>query len=123
MFLHNDQERFARIVSEIFEEREIEKALIEKDYFVTLFLKRLAEKEPLLVFKGGTCLSKCFKIINRFSEDIDINLLGMEELSGRRKKSMKAHIGETINDLNLELSNPTEVRSGRDYNLYEVSYP
>jgi predicted nucleotidyltransferase component of viral defense system len=27
------------------------------------------------VFKGGTALSKCYKIIDRFSEDIDIVVL------------------------------------------------
>jgi hypothetical protein len=47
----------------------------------------------------------------------------MEELSGRRKKEMKSHVVRTIGDLKLELSNPNDVRSGRDYNLYKVSYP
>jgi predicted nucleotidyltransferase component of viral defense system len=123
MFLHNDIERFTGFVTYASEAYVMDEALIEKDYFVTLFLKRLAEKEPLLVFKGGTCLSKCFKLIKRFSEDIDINLFGMEELSHKRKREMKSHIVETIDDLNLEFSNPEEVRSGRDYNLYKVAYP
>jgi len=123
MFLHNEKERFIRIVDEVSKAYKVKGALIEKDYFVTLFLKRLAEKEPLLVFKGGTCLSKCFKLVKRFSEDIDINLFGMEQLSHRRKKEMKYHIVETIGDLKLQLSNPEEVRSGRDHNVYKVAYP
>jgi len=123
MFLHNDAEGFVNIVTEVSDAQRINKALVEKDYFVTLFLKHLAEKEPLLVFKGGTCLSKCFKLVKRFSEDIDINLFGMEDLSHRRKKEMKYHIVETIDDLKLRLSNPEEVRSGRDFNAYKISYP
>ncbi|MDR0334921.1 MAG: nucleotidyl transferase AbiEii/AbiGii toxin family protein [Methanomassiliicoccaceae archaeon] len=123
MFLHSDGKRFTEIIDNVFKATGVPKALIEKDYFVTIFLKRLAEKEPLLVFKGGTCLSKCFRLVKRFSEDIDINLFGMEDLSSRRKKQMKYNIVETINDLDLKLSNPEDVRSGRDHNIYKVSYP
>ncbi|MFT8391080.1 MAG: nucleotidyl transferase AbiEii/AbiGii toxin family protein [Sporolactobacillus sp.] len=28
---------------------------------------------PRIVFKGGTSLSKCYHLIHRFSEDIDLN--------------------------------------------------
>src|SRR5664279_710875 len=49
---------------------------IEKDWWVTLTLKVLFESTFAnhLVFKGGTSLSKCWKLIERFSEDIDIAL-------------------------------------------------
>jgi predicted nucleotidyltransferase component of viral defense system len=60
VFLHNDEKRFVEIVADTSVVQKIEVALIEKDYFITLFLKYLSETEPLLVFKGGTCLSKCF---------------------------------------------------------------
>ncbi len=51
----------------------IEKA-IEKDWWVTLTLQALFATPYAagLIFKGGTSLSKCWKLINRFSEDIDI---------------------------------------------------
>ncbi|RKR84071.1 nucleotidyltransferase AbiEii toxin of type IV toxin-antitoxin system [Mucilaginibacter gracilis] len=57
---------------------------IEKDWWVTLTLKALfaTEYADSLIFKGGTSLSKCWKLIERFSEDIDIALdpkvVGME---------------------------------------------
>ena len=41
-------------------------------YYVTMILKLLAQVEPGCVFKGGTSLSKCHHVIDRFSEDIDI---------------------------------------------------
>lgn len=49
---------------------------IEKDHYVSLFLKELNKYNQTIpiVFKGGTSLSKCYNIINRFSEDIDISL-------------------------------------------------
>jgi hypothetical protein len=49
---------------------------IEKDWWITLTLKALFEMPEAthLVFKGGTSLSKCWKLIQRFSEDIDIAL-------------------------------------------------
>jgi len=49
---------------------------LEKDWWVTLTLKALFQSAyaPLMVFKGGTSLSKGFKLIQRFSEDIDIAL-------------------------------------------------
>jgi hypothetical protein len=57
---------------------------IEKDWWVTLTLKALfaTEYADFLIFKGGTSLSKCWKLVERFSEDIDIALdpkvVGME---------------------------------------------
>ena len=45
--------------------------LIEKDYFCTLLLEYLAAADPLLVFKGGTCLAKVHAGFYRLSEDLD----------------------------------------------------
>lgn len=49
--------------------------IIEKDFWVCWMLKQLftiKEFVGRLIFKGGTSLSKCFNLIQRFSEDIDI---------------------------------------------------
>lgn len=57
---------------------------IEKDWWVTLVLRALFEGPygRYMIFKGGTSLSKCWQLIERFSEDIDIALdagaFGME---------------------------------------------
>lgn len=47
---------------------------IEKDWWVTLTLKALFQSAyaDCLIFKGGTSLSKGWKLIQRFSEDIDL---------------------------------------------------
>jgi len=63
----------------------VHEAIIEKDYWVCLVLDYLFHKSRFknyLTFKGGTSLSKCFGLIERFSEDIDLiidwRLLGYE---------------------------------------------
>jgi predicted nucleotidyltransferase component of viral defense system len=51
--------------------------IIEKDFWVCWMLKRLFNMPLLehnLIFKGGTSLSKVFRVIERFSEDIDLSV-------------------------------------------------
>lgn len=53
------------------------KAIVEKDLWVCMILKYLFENfkyKDAIVFKGGTSLSKVYKLIERFSEDIDLAL-------------------------------------------------
>lgn len=71
--------------------------MIEKDFWVCWTLKQIfsiPEISSHITFKGGTSLSKCYKIINRFSEDCDLTLnkefLGItEDAEGISKKSRK----------------------------------
>ena len=72
--LHNDASTFEQIILRVAENTGIEPSIIEKDYYVTLFLQRIIALQPNIIFKGGTSLSKCYKLINRFSEDIDLNI-------------------------------------------------
>ncbi|MCD4824099.1 MAG: nucleotidyl transferase AbiEii/AbiGii toxin family protein [Phycisphaerae bacterium] len=49
--------------------------IVEKDFWVCWLLKQLfsiPELDGWLTFKGGTSLSKCFGLIQRFSEDVDL---------------------------------------------------
>jgi len=51
--------------------------IIEKDFWVCWTLDQIfsiPSLSPHITFKGGTSLSKCYNIINRFSEDIDLTL-------------------------------------------------
>lgn len=101
----------------------ISTAIIEKDYYVTLFLKELVSVFPDIVFKGGTSLSKCYGIIDRFSEDIDLTIKGEEKnISDRIKKQLKRDIISVIEKLHFELTNPDDIRSRRKYNKYIIDY-
>src|SRR5260370_36256175 len=50
--------------------------IVEKDFWVCWPLKRIFSNPALPgpLFKGGTSLSKAYKLIERFSEDVDIVL-------------------------------------------------
>src|ERR1700722_16325598 len=50
--------------------------LLEKDIWICWaleFLFKMPNKLPM-AFKGGTSLSKAFRVIDRFSEDVDITI-------------------------------------------------
>ncbi len=55
----------------------LSEAIVEKDFWVCWMLEILfhhTDYKKKFAFKGGTSLSKCYGIINRFSEDIDLIL-------------------------------------------------
>ena len=121
--LHNKKDTFEQLVLRTSEYLGVKAEIVEKDYFVTLFLKRIAAVMPDIVFKGGTSLSKCYHIIKRFSEDIDLNIQSEIKPPERKRRQLKANIIQIINDLEFELTNPDAVKSRRDYNRYIIDYP
>ena len=73
-YLHSEREQFRDAIDLAYDQTGVMVQAIEKDYYVTMLLRLLAQKMPYIVFKGGTSLSKCHKVIRRFSEDIDITI-------------------------------------------------
>ena len=74
---------------------------VEKDFWVCWTLDAMfngrSSDSPRLLFKGGTSLSKSFRLVDRFSEDIDITVcrddlgqpatfLELEQLSGKKRQ-------------------------------------
>lgn len=113
---------FKEIVSRAAESFKIDASVIEKDFYVFLILKELNEKVPFILFKGGTSLSKCYHIINRFSEDIDLSLI-KEKWTVGPKKNLKYSIADVCNELNLKILNFDKTRSRRAFNRYFIEYP
>src|ERR1700683_925443 len=72
-FLHKHGQ-FADLIRIVAQERSIDPALVEKDYWIMHCLHGLQQLRMTFELKGGTSLSKGFQIINRFSEDIDIRI-------------------------------------------------
>ena len=122
MNLHKNPQEFYDTLLVLGDRLNTSPAIIEKDYYVTMFLEALAKRVPNLLFKGGTSLSKCHKIINRFSEDIDLTLDSENQTQGN-KRNLKYEIIEVCNELGLELINEADIRSRRDYNRYVIKYP
>ena len=124
MKLHNDKERFYEAITATSTMFGIEPALVEKDYFVTLFLRKAVERIPGLVFKGGTSLSKCYNLIDRFSEDIDLTLDDEHFTQSKKRNSIKALIA-VCDELGLELINKKtiEKHTHGNFNCYDIRYP
>ena len=72
-FLHDDQE-LGDLLTIVGESVGIDRALVEKDYWVTHSLWALECCALDIWFKGGTSLSKGFGLIERFSEDLDLRI-------------------------------------------------
>ena len=118
--LHSNRELFEQAILRTADATGIAASIIEKDYYVTEFLRRMTSYQPDMVFKGGTSLSKCYKLIQRFSEDIDLNV--EDRPSEGQRKALKRNILAVVDDLGLSLSNAEEIRSRRDYNRYVIAY-
>ena len=55
---------------------ELQPTTIQKDYVIGWMLRSMSEHEVLSqwIFKGGTCLKKCYFETYRFSEDLDYTI-------------------------------------------------
>lgn len=90
MNLHDDNKAFYNAILAANQSLNILPGFIEKDYWITLVLKRLSESKYVdsVVFKGGTSLSKAYKLINRFSEDVDIAVVNASKMTGNQLKTL-----------------------------------
>lgn len=121
MYLHEDRETFKEVIEQVAEDSGRLAVVIEKDYYVTMILRLLSQKLSNVVFKGGTSLSKGFKAINRFSEDIDITF--DEHIGEARRKKLKNEVLKGVSEeLGMPISNWNETQSDRDYNAYYFTY-
>ena len=94
MYLHEDREQFLDAIRIVAGHTGLLEIVIEKEYYMTMILRLLSQRLPFLVFKGGTSLSKCYKVIRRFSEDIDITI--DTSLSQGQKKKVKYALVEIL---------------------------
>ncbi|MFM2442305.1 MAG: hypothetical protein RL449_947 [Bacteroidota bacterium] len=119
---------------------------VEKDWWVShaLFIIFQMDIAQHLVFKGGTSLSKAWKLINRFSEDIDLALdkdffigysgeISKTQLSKLRKEAGAFTTGIFFEDLKNEFNSKgfSELEykiidtgeSDQDPRIIEIYYP
>jgi hypothetical protein len=98
MNLHENKELFQDAVIATAEQKGIPEIYIEKDYWVTLALHAIFNNEigKETVFKGGTALSKCNQLIDRFSEDIDLVVLRKDGETNNQLKSKIKKISKCV---------------------------
>lgn len=124
MNLHHDREAFRELVVGAANELRIPTNVIEKDYYVTITLKALSDKLDDMVFKGGTSLTKCYQLLDRFSEDIDLSYTAESGVPGEaRKRRLKKAVVSTMEELGFSITNLDATRSRRHYNCYRAVYP
>jgi predicted nucleotidyltransferase component of viral defense system len=100
MKLHGDKKLFRQAVEFTAQQMNIPAVYVEKDYWVTYTLHTIFNN-PIgkeTIFKGGTSLSKCFGLTERFSEDIDLVVIRRD--------------GESNNQLTNKLKKISNVVSG-----------
>lgn len=69
MNLHTNKELFKDAIQATAQDLKLREIYVEKDYWVTLALFEIFNSDlgKEVVFKGGSSLSKCYKVIERFS--------------------------------------------------------
>ncbi|MBU1044567.1 MAG: nucleotidyl transferase AbiEii/AbiGii toxin family protein [Candidatus Omnitrophica bacterium] len=72
--IHRDKDKFSKLVDRIASLTGFYAPLMEKDYYLTLFLSKINELSDNLIFKGGTCLNKIYYSYYRLSEDLDFSM-------------------------------------------------
>ncbi len=95
MRLHENKILYRQAVQFTADRMKIPAIYVEKDYWVTYALFAIFNNASGVskdtVFKGGTALSKCYNMIERFSEDIDLVVLRREgETDSKLKTKLKA---------------------------------
>lgn len=109
-FLH-DHKDFLSLINILAEEMNIVPSLIEKDYWIMHVLYGLKKQNFDFELKGGTSLSKGYKLIHRFSEDIDIHIKPPEKF------------GINENPKNISLNNVKKRKEFYDWLATEIKIP
>ena len=124
MRLHEDPQAFSELVQATAEAVGLPQIYVEKDYWVTKALKHLAESIHFntVVFKGGTSLSKAFRLVERFSEDIDLAVLAADKSDSARKVLIKNVATVAATGL-IEIGDDLRVSKGSKYRKSVYRYP
>jgi predicted nucleotidyltransferase component of viral defense system len=121
MELYKSLDFFNLLIESTSSDFDLNPVIVEKDYFVVLILKELVKKYPNLVFKGGTSLSKCFHVINRFSEDVDITLSD-KEIGTKLRSNFYKDVSLICDKLNFKIVNQDEIKERYKFNKFIINY-
>lgn len=124
MKLHSDIKFFRQTVLAAAAELKINPVFIEKDYWITRVLSRLAKTKYAgeTVFKGGTSLSKGFGLIDRFSEDLDIAIINNDQRSGNEIKTIIRRVEKEMTEDLTELMVEAVTSKGSRYRKSVFEY-
>lgn len=124
-YLHNHED-FKYFIIETAHQVNLSEFIVEKDYWVTYLLKNLVKSEFAneFVFKGGTCLSKAYNLIERFSEDIDLLMLETEKTQSKTQKEKRlVALREYIDSLEGLNCDKTNSKRAQLYAAFKFIFP
>lgn len=114
---------FDATVDTIADQLDISATAVEKDYWVSQVLRALStDFAGDFIFKGGTSLSKAYRLVERFSEDIDILVLPRQRGRATTDKLMKAMATTTAAAIGGTAMPFGGAEAGR-HRSYNISYP
>ena len=125
MIIHTDKEAFREIVALAAEYFGYEQSHVEKDYWISKILRdiSLSEYADKVYFKGGTSLSKAYRLIERFSEDLDLFVFtGHKDSSKQAEKTLNRKISQFIVEHNNEMYREELSTMGGNYRKLYFSY-
>lgn len=105
--LDNNQQALAFLINAVSKKTGLRPNIIEKDLWLCEILHHLFVKSDFnqhFVFKGGTSLSKVYKLVERFSEDVDLfvdwKLLGFtdKDFEEKRTRSSQEKFNKKVNE-------------------------
>ena len=124
MRLHEQADVFTELIANAAETIGLPQVYVEKDYWVTHALKCLSESDcaKQAIFKGGTSLSKAYRLVHRFSEDIDLAVIAGHLRDGPRKKLLK-QIEEAASAGLISIEDDQRISKGSKYRKTVYRYP
>jgi hypothetical protein len=124
--LRNAPDDFVALVERVAQQLDYPVAFVERDYWITEILRSIAKPildvDARVVFKGGTSLSKGWRLIQRMSEDVDVIVVfGASATGGDRNRVLRQLIDRTSADIGLAPTGQT----GKDgvYRARTFEYP
>lgn len=125
MILHTDKKLFTDVILAAAEYFSILPTYIEKDYWITHSLSLMSQSNDAgkLVFKGGTSLSKAYRLVDRFSEDIDIAVINSSSFTGNQLKTLIKKVVKEMTDGLQEVQVDGVTSKGSHFYKAVYAYP
>jgi hypothetical protein len=122
-FLNLNEDNRRLLIDQVSTITGISAKALEKDWWVTLVLKALFELPMAehFIFKGGTSLSKGWKLLERFSEDIDI-ALAPEAFNRTYEKAPSSSWVKRLKKEGCEFTS-TVIRHALEQQLFQMGVP
>jgi len=116
------------IIEDVAIELGISPSFVEKDFYAVKILDELSKfnyENAKLAFTGGTCLSKGYDLIKRFSEDVDFRILTSSSFNRNARKQFRQFIIDELKQVKyIEVLEETlEKRNESKFFSFYIRYP